>query len=469
MPIVHTWCWECWGHHGSLESREIQSQTGARTRRPMAPIGTEHKSDSSESNDGNDARSDIDTRMASHSGKHTTLAPLSLSALEGGMHKESQTRTVLGSNGRKLTPKDPSDHYFCGAGFDDASKSCEYPCPSGSLRECPLGMLCYFNTPCDRKDLPDQPSKSPTIKPGWRPPSQSPWMAGDERLSFFCGKTWDDASSKCGIWCPDTDDTVCPYGKLKLHLRYYCVCQCARESLAQVSIYLTGEVCFRDTLCVADPNPPGLWSPPTPAPWDENAAKLSFFCGVSWSDAGRKCKTWCPDADDSKCKHDMDDAAVAARRFLFLHLTNFQALPERSVSVILLASGRGRRRADLHPLRLPQTSRRDHLHPLSRSPCKSTRESDLLKQQNQFYYHGIFNINWLGIPDRITCSVDLVMLTQRGIALLKLIAERMALATVLPNRTAGLGSLATFVVSSLTNRGVGLIVLRRRKSQRVWG
>lgn len=237
------------------------------------PIGTEHKSDSSESNDGNDARSDIDTRMASHSGKHTTLAPLSLSALEGGMHKESQTRTVLGSNGRKLTPKDPSDHYFCGAGFDDASKSCEYPCPSGSLRECPLGMLCYFNTPCDRKDLPDQPSKSPTIKPGWRPPSQSPWMAGDERLSFFCGKTWDDASSKCGIWCPDTDDTVCPYG----------------------------EVCFRDTLCVADPNPPGLWSPPTPAPWDENAAKLSFFCGVSWSDAGRKCKTWCPDADDSKC------------------------------------------------------------------------------------------------------------------------------------------------------------------------
>lgn len=370
------------------------------------PIGTEHKSDSSESNDGNDARSDIDTLMASHSGTHTTGAPWSLSALEGGMHKESQTRTVLGSNGRKLTPKDPSDHYFCGAGFDDASKSCEYPCPSGSLRECPLGMLCYFNTPCDRKDLPDQPSKSPTIKPGWRPPSQSPWMAGDERLSFFCGKTWDDASSKCGIWCPDTDDTVCPYGKLKLHLRYYCVCQCARESLAQVSIYLTGEVCFRDTLCVADPNPPGLWSPPTPAPWDENAAKLSFFCGVSWSDAGRKCKTWCPDADDSKCKHDMDDAAVAARRFLFLHLTNFQALPERSVSVILLASGRGRRRADLHPLRLPQTSRRDHLHPLSRSPCKSTRESDLLKQQNQFYYHGIFNIQlaWHSRSNHMFCG-----------------------------------------------------------------
>ena len=28
-----------------------------------------------------------------------------------------------------------SKHYFCGRGYVDASKSCEHPCPSGSLEE----------------------------------------------------------------------------------------------------------------------------------------------------------------------------------------------------------------------------------------------------------------------------------------------------------------------------------------------
>lgn len=30
---------------------------------------------------------------------------------------------------------DPSDHYFCGIGYADASASCAYPCPSGSKSE----------------------------------------------------------------------------------------------------------------------------------------------------------------------------------------------------------------------------------------------------------------------------------------------------------------------------------------------
>jgi hypothetical protein len=28
---------------------------------------------------------------------------------------------------------DPSMHYFCGTGFEEASKSCNHPCPSGSM------------------------------------------------------------------------------------------------------------------------------------------------------------------------------------------------------------------------------------------------------------------------------------------------------------------------------------------------
>lgn len=41
-------------------------------------------------------------------------------------------RKLLEDSGRS---PDPTDHYFCGRGFADASSSCEHPCPSGSLEE----------------------------------------------------------------------------------------------------------------------------------------------------------------------------------------------------------------------------------------------------------------------------------------------------------------------------------------------
>ena len=31
--------------------------------------------------------------------------------------------------------QNPSNHFFCGIGYSDASASCEYPCPSGSRSE----------------------------------------------------------------------------------------------------------------------------------------------------------------------------------------------------------------------------------------------------------------------------------------------------------------------------------------------
>jgi hypothetical protein len=36
---------------------------------------------------------------------------------------------------RRIQTSDPSDHYFCGIGFADASSTCAYPCPSGSKSE----------------------------------------------------------------------------------------------------------------------------------------------------------------------------------------------------------------------------------------------------------------------------------------------------------------------------------------------
>ena len=37
-------------------------------------------------------------------------------------------------------PTGPIDSYFCGASFDDASRDCSLPCPSGSTKDCPPGM-----------------------------------------------------------------------------------------------------------------------------------------------------------------------------------------------------------------------------------------------------------------------------------------------------------------------------------------
>ncbi|KAL9189121.1 hypothetical protein ACHAXT_011611 [Thalassiosira profunda] len=41
------------------------------------------------------------------------------------------------------------DHYFCGSDFCDASFSCHQPCPTGFDAECPSGMRCFANTPCN--------------------------------------------------------------------------------------------------------------------------------------------------------------------------------------------------------------------------------------------------------------------------------------------------------------------------------
>jgi hypothetical protein len=106
----------------------------------------------------------------------------------------------------------PSDHNFCGIGFQHASQSCEHPCPSGSLDECPSGMLCYFNTPCDINQLdPNRPTKYPTRPP--KLPTHSPLSISDPKRTFFCGTDWSDASSKCMVWCPNGDDSLCPFGQ----------------------------------------------------------------------------------------------------------------------------------------------------------------------------------------------------------------------------------------------------------------
>ena len=130
-----------------------------------------------------------------------------------------------------------SYHNSCGVGFQDASKSCTYPCPSGSIDECPPGMLCYFNTQCDFKELLDQwkPTPYPTLKPV--KPTSSPLSTEDiAKLSYFCGKNWSDASNTCTTWCPNGSDDDCPYG----------------------------QSCFGDTSCIKTNEPTGRPTDPLP-------------------------------------------------------------------------------------------------------------------------------------------------------------------------------------------------------------
>ena len=112
----------------------------------------------------------------------------------------------------------PSDHYVCGIGYQDASTSCTHPCPSGSPDECPPGQLCYFDTPCDSRNLPSQPTGSPANEP--KEPTAAPWSGEDRRWTYFCGSSWGDAGERCEIWCPDADDTKCPEGEQDGLLRF---------------------------------------------------------------------------------------------------------------------------------------------------------------------------------------------------------------------------------------------------------
>ena len=69
-------------------------------------------------------------------------------------------------------PTGPDDlSAFCGVCFDDATRSCSLPCPSGMNIDCPDGMTCHPHASCQDRD------------------------------SFMCGTTWDEAAATCSDPC----------------------------------------------------------------------------------------------------------------------------------------------------------------------------------------------------------------------------------------------------------------------------
>lgn len=85
----------------------------------------------------------------------------------------------------------------------------------------------------------------------------------DNTDHYFCGKSYDDAISKCSTHCPSGNLNDCPFG----------------------------EICFFNTPCDARmmtkaPSPPSpSFSPTTPAPVVHENKLNKYFCGYDWDDA----------------------------------------------------------------------------------------------------------------------------------------------------------------------------------------
>ena len=138
------------------------------------------------------------------------------------------------------TPCDEVDSFYCGTNFDDASTNCNIPCESGHSNLCPDGQGCFAYTLCDETGKKAVPT--PSLAPIPSSPAES----------FYCGASFEDASSKCKSPCPSGRSEDCP-GDL---------------------------LCFASTPC----NDRG-----------------SFFCGSTWEEAAVTCAIPCENGLSSDC------------------------------------------------------------------------------------------------------------------------------------------------------------------------
>ena len=170
----------------------------------------------------------------------------------------------------------PPDSYFCGDSFDEATRDCSLPCPSGSNSDCPQGNTCFSHTSCTDRD------------------------------SFMCGYSWDNASGSCSNPCPSGEHDDCPAGMSCFAYTpcnnagsFYCgtsfdeasVCDlpCPSGNSEECPADLS---CFSYTSCGSgDFNPESPTESPTQIKLDPAD---SFYCGVSFEDASNSCEYNCP-------------------------------------------------------------------------------------------------------------------------------------------------------------------------------
>ena len=178
------------------------------------------------------------------------------------------------------TPCEENSSFFCGSTFDEATGSCTIPCPLGQSMQCPDGQGCFPYTLCER----DGTNAAPT--PALAPIPSAPLD------SYYCGNSFDDASSLCDLPCPSGLSADCPGDLLcfagtscEASASFFCgktwdqaasTCTMPCEN----GLCPNGEQCFGFTPCMMD---------------------NTFYCGMNFDEASRTCSIPCPSGSDSDC------------------------------------------------------------------------------------------------------------------------------------------------------------------------
>ena len=239
------------------------------------------------------------------------------------------------------TPCDETESFFCGTNFEDATTGCNVPCESGQSNQCPDGKGCFAYTLCNADGTNAVPT--PTLAPIPLAPPDSffcgssydeastecgdPCPSGlsedcpgdllcfastpcSDRGSFFCGTTWEEAASTCTLPCENGLNSVCPNGAQCFGYTpcskvesFYCGTTFEEASATcnvpcpsgKDSDCLGQETCQKYTPCndISDPkDKPGI---ELPFPED------SFYCGVDFVDAANRCYLPCPSGSAAEC------------------------------------------------------------------------------------------------------------------------------------------------------------------------
>jgi len=234
---------------------------------------------------------------------------------------------------------DPTDHYWCGVGLDDARNKCIQHCPGGTSAECPQGHICYWEVmTCDARNIPpetlppapgetDSPSKAPfsgpTKIPTYMPippPDPLPFPSDDPTDHWFCGVGINDANEKCRVHCPTANE--CPMGQI-----CYFGTQCdgrtfsptpppTRRPTKNPTAFPTSRPTHSMPPSVspsatmgpsASPTEQVPTKSPTPSPTKRPtyapmpSLQAGFFCGTDWNDVIHNCRRRCPSGEDPEC------------------------------------------------------------------------------------------------------------------------------------------------------------------------
>jgi hypothetical protein len=126
--------------------------------------------------------------------KAFTFAPSS-SLLQLGFIAAALVWQVVPVVSAPISSPIPSDAYYCGTDWSDATTNCHHHCPDGTDGECAPGQSCFADTSCNNflpSPVTQPPSSIPLTLPTPIPLSVS--AGGDSRMVAFLGN-WQSCPS----------------------------------------------------------------------------------------------------------------------------------------------------------------------------------------------------------------------------------------------------------------------------------